>query len=84
MSSSLPPLSHIAARTLIVPFLPPPAARAVAGEAGVPFLAASASEFIELFVGRGAARIRELFAEARQKAPCVVFIDELDAVGELW
>ncbi|GAB4813160.1 hypothetical protein N2152v2_000206 [Parachlorella kessleri] len=56
-------------------------ARAVAGEAGVPFFAASASEFVELFVGRGAARIRELFAEARKKAPCVVFIDELDAVG---
>lgn len=47
----------------------------------MPFLAASASEFVELFVGRGAARIRELFAEARKKAPCVVFIDELDAVG---
>lgn len=56
-------------------------ARAVAGEAGVPFFAVSASEFVELFVGRGAARIRELFAEARKKAPCVVFIDELDAVG---
>lgn len=56
-------------------------ARAVAGEAGVPFLAVSASEFVELFVGRGAARIRELFAEARKRAPCVVFIDELDAVG---
>mmetsp|Transcript_1145 Transcript_1145/g.3451 ORF Transcript_1145/g.3451 Transcript_1145/m.3451 type:complete len:677 (-) Transcript_1145:1016-3046(-) len=56
-------------------------AKAVAGEAGVPFFAASASEFVELFVGRGAARIRDLFAEARKKAPCVVFIDELDAVG---
>lgn len=56
-------------------------ARAVAGEAGVPFFAVSASEFVELFVGRGAARIRELFAEARKRAPCVVFIDELDAVG---
>lgn len=54
----------------------------MAGEAGVPFFAASASEFVELFVGRGAARIRDLFAEARKKAPCVVFIDELDAVGE--
>jgi AAA+ superfamily predicted ATPase len=53
----------------------------VAGEAGVPFLAAAASEFVELFVGRGAARIRDLFAEARKRAPCVVFIDELDAVG---
>ena len=57
------------------------AAKAVAGEAGVPFFAASASEFVELFVGRGASRIRDLFAEARKKAPCVVFIDELDAVG---
>jgi ATP-dependent Zn protease len=56
-------------------------AKAVAGEAGVPFLAVSASEFVELFVGRGAARVRELFAEARKRAPCVVFIDELDAVG---
>lgn len=55
----------------------------MAGEAGVPFFAASASEFVELFVGRGAARIRDLFAEARKKAPCVVFIDELDAVGAL-
>ena len=54
----------------------------MAGEAGVPFFAASASEFVELFVGRGAARIRDLFAEARKRAPCVVFIDELDAVGE--
>ena len=59
------------------------AAKAVAGEAGVPFFAASASEFVELFVGRGASRIRDLFAEARKKAPCVVFIDELDAVGAL-
>ena len=59
-----------------------PAAKAVAGEAGVPFFAASASEFVELFVGRGAARIRDLFAEARKRAPSVVFIDELDAVGE--
>lgn len=58
------------------------AAKAVAGEAGVPFFAASASEFVELFVGRGAARVRELFAEAKKKAPCVIFIDELDAVGE--
>ena len=57
------------------------AARAVAGEAGVPFFAAAASEFVELFVGRGAARIRDLFAEARKRAPAVVFIDELDAIG---
>ena len=58
------------------------AAKAVAGEAGVPFFAASASEFVELFVGRGAARIRDLFAEAPKHAPCVVFIDELDAIGK--
>lgn len=56
-------------------------AKAVAGEAGVPFLSVAASEFVELFVGRGAARIRELFAEARRRSPCVVFIDELDAIG---
>jgi cell division protease FtsH len=56
-------------------------ARAVAGEAGVPFFSISGSEFIELFVGMGAARVRELFEQARQKAPCIIFIDELDAVG---
>ncbi len=56
-------------------------ARAVAGESGVPFFSISGSEFIELFVGVGAARVRELFEQARQKAPCIIFIDELDAVG---
>lgn len=56
-------------------------ARAVAGEAGVPFFTASASEFVELFVGRGAARIRDLFSVARKCAPSIIFIDELDAVG---
>ncbi|KAK9114606.1 hypothetical protein Syun_021403 [Stephania yunnanensis] len=56
-------------------------ARAVAGEAGVPFFSVSASEFVELFVGRGAARIRDLFAAARKTAPAIIFIDELDAVG---
>ncbi|GFP91429.1 ATP-dependent zinc metalloprotease ftsh [Phtheirospermum japonicum] len=56
-------------------------ARAVAGEAGVPFYSVSASEFVELFVGRGAARIRDLFDVARKNAPSIVFIDELDAVG---
>ncbi len=56
-------------------------ARAVAGEAGVPFFNISGSEFIELFVGVGAARVRELFDQARQKAPCIIFIDELDAIG---
>ncbi|KAF2313729.1 hypothetical protein GH714_013008 [Hevea brasiliensis] len=56
-------------------------ARAVAGEAGVPFFSVSASEFVELFVGRGAARIRDLFNAARKCAPSIIFIDELDAVG---
>ncbi|KAA8530517.1 hypothetical protein F0562_005226 [Nyssa sinensis] len=56
-------------------------ARAVAGEAGVPFFTVSASEFVELFVGRGAARIRDLFNVARKSAPSIIFIDELDAVG---
>lgn len=56
-------------------------ARAVAGEAGVPFFSASGSEFIEMFVGVGASRVRNLFDSAREKAPCVVFIDEIDAVG---
>lgn len=56
-------------------------ARAVSGEAGVPFFNISASEFIEMFVGVGAARVRDLFEQARQKAPCIIFIDELDAIG---
>jgi cell division protease FtsH len=56
-------------------------ARAVAGEAGVPFFSISGSEFVELFVGVGAARVRDLFAQARAKAPCIIFIDELDALG---
>nr|QKY65099.1 chloroplast putative inactive ATP-dependent zinc metalloprotease FTSHI3 [Passiflora contracta] len=56
-------------------------ARAVSGEAGVPFFSVSASEFVELFVGRGAARIRDLFSTARKCAPSIIFIDELDAVG---
>ncbi|KAK3015027.1 hypothetical protein RJ639_005611 [Escallonia herrerae] len=56
-------------------------ARAVAGEAGVPFFTVSASEFVEMFVGRGAARIRDLFKVARKNAPSIIFIDELDAVG---
>ena len=56
-------------------------ARAVAGEAGVAFFNISGSEFIELFVGVGAARVRELFEEARAKAPCIIFIDEIDAIG---
>ncbi|MGR9087741.1 MAG: ATP-dependent zinc metalloprotease FtsH, partial [Gammaproteobacteria bacterium] len=56
-------------------------ARAVSGEAQVPFFNISGSEFIELFVGVGAARVRELFEQARSKAPCIIFIDELDAIG---
>lgn len=56
-------------------------ARAVAGEAGVPFFTVSASEFVEMFVGRGAARIRDLFSVARKNSPSIIFIDELDAVG---
>ena len=56
-------------------------ARAVAGEAGVPFFAMSGSSFVELFVGMGASRVRDLFAQARKNAPCIVFIDEIDAVG---
>ncbi|NEP18818.1 MAG: ATP-dependent zinc metalloprotease FtsH [Leptolyngbya sp. SIO4C1] len=57
-------------------------ARAVAGEAGVPFFSISGAEFIELFVGVGAARVRDLFRQAKQQAPCIVFIDELDALGK--
>jgi cell division protease FtsH len=57
-------------------------AKAVAGEAEVPFLSISGSEFVEMFVGVGAARVRNLFRKARQKAPCIVFIDELDAIGK--
>ena len=56
-------------------------AKAIAGEAQVPFVAVSASEFIELFVGLGASRIRTLFENARKKAPCIIFIDEIDAIG---
>jgi cell division protease FtsH len=57
-------------------------ARAVAGEAGVPFFSISGSEFVEMFVGVGAARVRDLFEQAKQKAPCIIFIDELDAIGK--
>jgi cell division protease FtsH len=56
-------------------------ARAVAGEANVPFFAISGSEFVQMFVGVGAARVRDLFEQAKQRAPCIVFIDELDAIG---
>ena len=58
-------------------------ARAVAGEAGVPFFSLSGSEFVEMFVGVGAARVRDLFNQAENKAPCIVFIDELDALGKV-
>ncbi|HEY9618961.1 MAG TPA: ATP-dependent zinc metalloprotease FtsH4 [Crinalium sp.] len=57
-------------------------ARAVAGEAGVPFFSISGSEFVELFVGVGSSRVRDLFGEAKKQAPCIVFIDELDAIGK--
>ena len=57
-------------------------AKAVAGEAGVPFFSISGSEFVELFVGTGAARVRDLFEQAKKQAPCIIFIDELDAIGK--
>jgi cell division protease FtsH len=57
-------------------------AKAVAGESGVPFFSLSGSEFVEMFVGLGAARVRDLFDQAKQKAPCIIFIDELDALGK--
>lgn len=57
-------------------------AKAVAGEAGVPFFSISGSEFVEMFVGRGAAKVRDLFKQAKEKAPCIVFIDEIDTVGK--
>src|SRR5216110_3328378 len=56
-------------------------ARAVAGEAGVPFFSLSAAEFVEMIVGVGAARVRDLFKQARENAPAIIFIDELDAIG---
>ena len=57
-------------------------AKAVAGEAGVPFFAMSGSEFVEMFVGMGASKVRDLFKQAKEKAPCIVFIDEIDAIGK--
>jgi len=57
-------------------------ARAVAGEAGVPFMSLTGSDFVEMFVGVGAARVRDLFQQAQEKAPCIIFIDELDAIGK--
>ena len=58
-------------------------ARAIAGEAGVPFMSISGSEFVEMFVGVGASRVRDLFEQGRKNAPCIIFIDEIDAVGRL-
>merc|ERR1719247_2481599 len=57
-------------------------ARVMAAQAGVPFFYCSGSDFVELFVGRGAARVRALFKEAAQAAPCLIFVDELDAIGK--
>ena len=58
-------------------------ARAVAAEAGVPFFYCSGSDFIEMFVGRGAARVRQLFKTAKKASPCILFVDELDAIGKI-
>ena len=55
--------------------------KAIAGESGVPFLSISASEFVELFVGVGASRVRDLFSKAKEKSPCIIFIDEIDSIG---
>ena len=57
-------------------------AKAVAGEANVPFFSISGSEFVEMFVGMGAAKVRDLFRQANEKAPCIVFIDEIDTIGK--
>ena len=56
-------------------------ARAIAGEAGVPFFSISGSDFVEMFVGVGASRVRDLFDQGKKSAPCIIFIDEIDAVG---
>ena len=56
-------------------------AKAVAGESNVPFFSMSGSEFVEMFVGMGASKVRDLFKQAKEKAPCIVFIDEIDAIG---
>jgi cell division protease FtsH len=56
-------------------------ARAIAGEAGVPFFSISGSDFVEMFVGVGASRVRDLFEQGKKNAPCIIFIDEIDAVG---
>ena len=59
-------------------------AKAVAGESNVPFFSMSGSEFVEMFVGMGASKVRDLFRQAKEKAPCIVFIDEIDAIGQKW
>lgn len=56
-------------------------AKAVAGEADVPFFSMAGSDFVEMFVGVGASRVRDLFRQAKEKAPCIIFIDEIDAIG---
>ena len=58
-------------------------AKAVAGEAKVPFFSLSGSDFVEMFVGVGASRVRDLFKQAKEKSPCIIFIDEIDAIGVL-
>lgn len=57
-------------------------AKAVAGEAGVPFLSLAGPDFVEMFVGVGASRVRDLFKKAKERAPCIIFIDEIDAIGK--
>jgi len=57
-------------------------AKACAGEAGVPFITMSGSDFVEMFVGVGASRVRSLFKQAKKNAPCIIFIDEIDAIGK--
>ena len=74
------PFTHIHSNS---PLFPNPYCynRAVAGEAGVPFISVSGSEFVQVFVGVGAARVRDMFRQARENAPCIIFIDEIDAIG---
>ena len=74
------PIRNMNLTTPFSPALPP--VPAPAGEAGVPFFSIAASEFVELYVGMGAMRVRELFAAARKEAPAIVFIDEIDAVAK--